>query len=106
MPRMSRLSFPEGPPPEVFLGRAVRDRRQALGLSQEQLAAACDLDRSFLGEIDRGRRNVTLPTLFRLAVGLQTTPGALLDEAYEALRDENAWFDAAVRRGQFEPRSA
>lgn len=105
MPRMSRLSFPEGPPPELFLGRVVRDRRQALGLTQEQLAAACDLDRSFLGEIDRGRRNVTLPTLLRLAVGLRTTPGTLLDAAYDALRAENTWFDAAVCRGHFEPRA-
>ena len=102
MPSMSRLSFPVGPAPEVFLGRAVRDRRLALGLTQEQLAAACGIDRSFLGEVDRGRRNVTLPTLLRIAVGLRTTPGTLLDSAYDALRCESTWFDEAVRRGSFD----
>ena len=105
MPSMSRLAFPTGPQPEVFLGRAVRARRTELGLSQEKLAGASGLDRSFVGEIDRGQRNVTIPTLLRLAFALDTTPGTLLDAAHDALRDANSWYDDAVRLGTVEGQS-
>ena len=99
MPSMSRTRFPVDPQPEVFLGRAVRARRVQLGLSQEKLAGASGLDRSFVGQIDRGERNVTLPTLLRIALALDTTPGTLIDAAHGELRQANAWYDEAVQRG-------
>jgi len=102
MPSMSRLAFPTGPQPEIFLGQAVRARRTELGLSQEKLAGASGLDRSFVGEIDRGQRNVTIPTLLRIAFALDTTPGTLLDAAHAELRVANPWYDDAVRRGSVE----
>ena len=102
MPSMSRTRFPVGPQPEVFLGRAVRARRAELGLSQEKLASTSGLDRSFVGEIDRGQRNVTMPTLLRIALALDTTPGTLIDAAHAELRDANPWYDEAVRRGSVE----
>jgi transcriptional regulator with XRE-family HTH domain len=49
------------------------------GLSQEKLADDCGLHRSHMGEIERGRANVTLSTLLIVAKTLQTTPAALLE---------------------------
>lgn len=42
------------------LGEAVRSARKAAGLSQEALADAAGIDRSHMGRIERGERNVTL----------------------------------------------
>ncbi len=103
MPSLSRLSLPHGPPLEALLGQAVRDRRLALGLSQEGLAARCGMDRSFVGEVDRGKRHITTLALVRLAVGLETTPGTLLDAAFDALRTASPPFDEAVRTHTLEP---
>ena len=98
MPRMSRLRFPQDPQPSAGLGGAVRARRTALGLSQSALAGRSDMDFSFVAEVDRGERNVTLPSLFRLAAGLGTTPGELVDDAHRALLAENAWYRDFVRQ--------
>ncbi len=47
----------------VRLGRRVRERREALGLSQEAFAAKCGLDRTYVSGIERGKRNVSLRNL-------------------------------------------
>jgi len=44
-------------------GRRVRDLRKARGLSQEDFAAECGLDRTYISGIERGRRNVSLRNL-------------------------------------------
>jgi len=62
---------------QVF-GARVRDRRHQLGLSQEQLADACGLHWTFVGQVERGRRNVSLHNILKLAQGLQTDPGELV----------------------------
>lgn len=53
----------------------VRRRREALGLSQEELAAQCGLHRTYVGSVERGERNVTLGTLEALseALGISAT---------------------------------
>jgi transcriptional regulator with XRE-family HTH domain len=62
-------------------GQAVRARRGDLRLSQEELAHLSGIDRSHMGKIERGERNVTLLNIERVAVALQTTPSKLLSEA-------------------------
>jgi transcriptional regulator with XRE-family HTH domain len=52
------------------LGRRVRGLRAAHKLSQEQLAERCSLHRTHISGIERGRFNLTLNTLTRLAKGL------------------------------------
>jgi ribosome-binding protein aMBF1 (putative translation factor) len=51
-------------------GEEVRRLRKAAGLSQEGLAEACDIHRTFVGFIERGERTVTLMTAYKLAQGL------------------------------------
>jgi transcriptional regulator with XRE-family HTH domain len=44
----------------LCFGERVRDLRTALNLSQEAFAAICDLDRTYIGGIERGERNLSL----------------------------------------------
>lgn len=55
------------------LGRVVRKLRTEQGYSQENFAYEAGIHRTFMGMIERGQRNVTLSTLFRLATGLKMT---------------------------------
>ena len=49
------------------LGEQIRDQRIKKGWSQEGFALKCQLDRSYIGKIERGERNVTLLTLYQIA---------------------------------------
>jgi len=57
--------------PRQPLGRAIRARRHALGLTQEQLAEKADLHWTYISGIERGVRNVTIVNLFQIALALQ-----------------------------------
>jgi len=59
-------------------GARVRTRREALGLSQEALAARSGVHWTFLGQVERGRRNLSLHNLLKLAAGLGVDPGELV----------------------------
>ena len=63
------------------LGDAVRAARQARGLSQEALAHASGIDRSHMGKIERGERNVTLLNVLRIARALDGSASDLLRDA-------------------------
>lgn len=65
----------------VGIGTAIRNRRTAAQLSQEALADAAGIDRSHMGKIERGERNVTLLNLCRVAAALNALPSDLLREA-------------------------
>ena len=54
-------------------GGRVRERRIAAGLSQAALAGKADLDRLYLGRLERGRQNPSLLVIARLAVELDAT---------------------------------
>ena len=62
------------------IGKAVRARRKARGLSQEQLAESIDIAPQFLGRIERGLTLPSVPTLCSLAGGLDIMPGQLLPD--------------------------
>lgn len=62
-------------------GRALRARREALELSQEALAEASDLHRTYIGAIERGERNLSLKNICRLAEALRTSGSELLRQA-------------------------
>ena len=57
------------------LGQAIRDVRKARSVSQEALAHNAGIDRSHMGKIERGERNVTALNLLRVAkaLGVQTS---------------------------------
>jgi transcriptional regulator with XRE-family HTH domain len=61
-----------------MFGERVRVRRHALGKSQEQLADDSGLHWTFVGQVERGRRNLTLHNILKLARGLDVDPGDLV----------------------------
>lgn len=65
----------------LALGTAIRTRRQGMRLSQESLAALADLDRSYLGQIERGENSVAIHPLLRIANALNTTAAQLFTDA-------------------------
>lgn len=60
-------------------GRRLREVRKLKGVSQEELALRSDLDRSYVGQVERGERNLTLVNIHRLASGLAIEPYVLLE---------------------------
>ena len=66
------------------VGDAVRSRRRELQLSQEKLAYAAKLDRTYISGIERGVKNPTIQTLRTLSHGLEWQSSELLARA-EAL---------------------
>ncbi|MGB7370800.1 helix-turn-helix domain-containing protein [Erythrobacter sp.] len=63
------------------IGRAIRELRTEAGLSQEALADASSIDRSHLGRIERGERNLSVLNLARIARALNLSGSGLLEIA-------------------------
>lgn len=61
-----------------IVGSNVRALRIAKGLTQEQLAFEADLDLTYVGGIERGKRNPSLLVMVRLADALEALPDHLL----------------------------
>lgn len=60
-------------------GKRVRVLRQAKGLTQEALALDAEIDLTYLGGIERGRRNPTLLVIVGIARALDVPPQSLFD---------------------------
>lgn len=60
-------------------GARVRERRTALGLSQEAFAGKCGLDRTYVSGIERGKRNVSLRNIEIIAKALGTSISELTE---------------------------
>ncbi|MBU86039.1 helix-turn-helix transcriptional regulator [Alcanivorax sp.] len=61
-------------------GAKVRAVRKQKGLSQEELASLAGLDRSYMGHIERGEKNITLLKIYQISDALSLSPAALLAE--------------------------
>jgi transcriptional regulator with XRE-family HTH domain len=57
----------------VRFGKALRQRRNKLGVSQEAFADMCELDRTYIGGIERGERNVALVNIEKIAKTLRVS---------------------------------
>lgn len=64
--------------PARILGERVRKCRQDQGLSQEALADRAGLHWTFVGQVERGQRNISLHNILKLANGLGIDPAELL----------------------------
>lgn len=63
---------------KVLFGRSIACRRRVLGITQEELAERSGLHRTYIGDVERGERNVGIENLVRIAAALETTASDLL----------------------------
>lgn len=61
-----------------IFGTVLRELREKNNLSQEKLAEFCDLDRTYISLLERGLRQPTITTLFRLSNALKIKPSDLV----------------------------
>ena len=61
-------------------GRAIQLRRAEVGLTQEELAARAGINRTYLGDLERGARNVALRNVERLAKALDVSIASLFEK--------------------------
>jgi len=78
---MPNLSSNRQDPVLIALGEAIRRVRQEQGMSQEKLALIAEVDRSYVGRVERGDNNVAVLTLKRLTDALEITMTELMMEA-------------------------
>lgn len=52
------------------VGNRIRELRNALGLSQEKLALAADLDRTYIASVESGKRNISIVNLEKIITAL------------------------------------
>ena len=71
--------MPESDDLLLKFGHRVRDLRKQQGFSQESFAAKCGLDRTYLGGIERGERNLALRNIGAIAKGLGISIADLMD---------------------------
>ncbi len=70
----------------IDFGAAVRALRQSQGLSQEAFADLVGIHRTYIGDVERGERNIGLVNVGRIASALNVTLSALMTEV-ERQRD-------------------
>lgn len=68
----------------VRIGLRIKQLRANAGLTQDQLAYAIDLSRSYLAEVETGKRNISIVNLERICDGLQVSLADFFaDELFE-----------------------
>lgn len=67
-------------------GKVLRKLRESQSLSQEKLAEYCDLDRTYISLLERGLRQPTISTIFKIADALNITPSELVKKVEMELR--------------------
>ena len=58
---------------KILVGKRVKELRNKLGLSQEELADYAELDRTYIPSVERGRRNISIVNIEKLASALKVS---------------------------------
>lgn len=58
---------------KVLVGKRVKELRNKLGISQEELADIAELDRTYITSVECGKRNVSIVNIEKLAIALNVT---------------------------------
>lgn len=53
------------------VGQRIRELRWQLGISQEELAARANLDRTYITSVERGKRNISIVNLEKISIALE-----------------------------------
>ncbi len=87
--------------PATF-SKVLHKRREALGISQEELSKRSGLHRTYISDVERGARNVSLKNMGRLSVALEVTPSILMRWAEQVYANEHVDFSNAQLRGNLD----
>lgn len=63
------------------LGDAIRTRRQSIGMSQEALADAAGINRTHMGEVERGKRNISFMGVVKIAKAMDARASDIIADA-------------------------
>lgn len=66
---------------QLAFGTAVRELRRERDLTQDALGLEAALDRSYMGQVERGERNVSLLNVVKIAGGLGVKPSQIFERA-------------------------
>jgi len=72
--------------PLLLLGTRIREKRKSLGWTQEDLADNAAIDRSYVGGVERGQRNLTFNVLCQLCRALRCDVASLTAGIPRAMR--------------------
>ncbi len=72
--------------PKWAFGKVLREARRASGISQEQLATAADLDRSFISLVERGIQSPNTVVLLKIAEVLKVSAAEMIAKTETAMR--------------------
>ena len=76
----------KGNPIATVFGEVLRVERQSRGISQEALALTAEVDRTFVSQMERGIRQPTLTTLWKLAAALDVKPSGFVQKMERRIR--------------------
>jgi len=65
------------------IGDVLREKREKLAVSQEEVAARAGVDRTYISILERGLKSPTVDTLEKICAALGTLPEHLIEEARE-----------------------
>lgn len=71
----------EGQKELVTLGSVIKERRKLLKLTQEEFAEKCELHRTYIGQIERGEKNISFVNILRVAKALETKPSDIFNQS-------------------------
>lgn len=74
------MSTRDEPDYKAAFGQAVRKLRHELGMSQEELAELASIHRTYVGDIERGKRNISLHNMLRLSTAFNVPLSRLIQE--------------------------
>lgn len=62
------------------LGQRIKEKRLQLGLSQEKFALSINMDRTYFASVEKGKRNISILNIEKIAKGLNTSLSELFQE--------------------------
>lgn len=71
-------SLPDQPDIAKVFGEVIRDLRRQRGISQEEFGFECDLHRTYISLLERGKRIPSLTTIIQIAAALNVLPSEIV----------------------------
>ena len=69
-----------------ILGQVIREKREKLGYSQESFAAEVGLHRTYIGQVERGEKNITIKNMLKISLALGEEPHKILSKIKPSIK--------------------